>query len=194
MKSLAAVFAPLVLAGVAHAANTSVYTSYDLKKCSVLQKATPEEEFGGSFLCQGYGKLKIYFSEGDLRTTIAFGKKPQDHCAASQSFGHFNSVNSTVEWRLKNGKPIAAIHRWYIATGVDGEKDKDWLVVTKLDPENSCHMAVIEGALPNANDKAREVADQMSPSFKCENDEEKIIAQPTTNIEIATSSGSCEKY
>lgn len=193
MKKLGSFIFALLLPSVALAANTSAYTSFDLKKCKVLRAPVPDEEDGGSSLCKGYGKLKMYFSEGDLRTTIAFGTNPQDHCASGQSFGHFNSVNAAIEWRLHNGKPLATIQRWYVAQGDDAPKDKDWLVVTKLEPTNSCRMAVIEGALPQANAKAREVADQLSPTFKCETDEVKIILAPGSKQDDISSYGTCKK-
>ena len=194
MKKFGLTVLLLAAPDLALAANSSVYTSFDLKKCAVLQAAVPNEEFGGSYVCKAYAGLKLYFAEGDLRTMIAFGKQPEKHCAATQSFGHFNSANSAIEWRLSKGKPIATIQRWNVASGdSDAAKDKSWLVVTKLEPTNSCRMAVIEGAMPNANAKAREVADQLAASFKCASDEEKIFALPATNKEDAGGSGTCEK-
>ena len=40
-----------------------------------------------------------------------------------------------------------------------------WLVVTRIEAGNSCHMAVVEGAFPNANIKARELEQRL---FKCD--------------------------
>ena len=99
MKRLGSIFLLLVSANFAQAANTSVYTSFDIKKCKVLRAAVPDEEDGGSYLCPGYKNLKIYFAEGDLRTLIAFGKSPDKHCASEQTFPQFNSVDATIEFR-----------------------------------------------------------------------------------------------
>lgn len=194
MKKLGSFLFLLFIPSMALAANTSVYTSFDLKKCTVLTKAVPDEEFGGASICKGYGKLKMYFAEGDLRTTIAFGTNPKNHCAISQTFGQFNSVASTIEWRLHNGKPIATIQRWHVAQGEDNPKDKDWLVVTKLESHNSCRMAVVEGAYPNANAKAREVADQLSPIFHCGVTPQKIIINPGVNPAEITTGNSCKTF
>ena len=193
MKKFGSFLLALLLPSTAAAANTSVYTSFNLKKCTVLTKAVPDEEFGGASICKGYGKLKMYFAEGDLRTTIAFGTNPKNHCAISQTFGQFNSVASTIEWRLHNGKPIATIQRWHVAQGEDNPKDKDWLVVTKLESHNSCRMAVVEAAYPNANAKAREVADQLSLIFKCVGNEPKLYSNSSTEKFDDLSSGACEK-
>ena len=172
------------------AANSSVYSHYDLAKCPKLDVGNAAQGDSGSWLCKGYAGFNIYFAEGDLRSFLAFGKAPKNHCAAHQSFSGFNSVNTTVEWRLSKGHPLAAIQRWQVSYDPeDSTKIKSWLVVTKLEADNSCHMALIEGAYPNANAKARELADQLAPTFTCEKGEEKILAFPTTNTANIASSG-----
>ena len=179
---------------LAAAANTSAYTKFDLAKCAKLDAGNAGEGDSGSWLCKGYGNLKIYFAEGDLRGLMSFGKAPQKHCAALQTFGGFNSASTTIEWRLNNGKPIAAIQRWTVSyDSEDSAKTKTWLVVTKIEPNNSCHMAVVEGAYPNANAKAREMADQLSTTFKCETDVQKVISIVPTKADETMTNGTCEK-
>ena len=195
MKRLGSIFLLLVSANLAQAANTSVYTNFDLKKCKVLRAAVPDEEDGGSYICPGYKNMKVYVAEGDLRTMVAFAKKqPDKTCAAEQTFSQFNSVNSTIEWRLSNGQPIATIQRWSVSNNVDSSITKSWLVVTKLELTNSCHMAVVEGASPNANEKARELADKMAPAFECGVTGVEIISSPGTNKDEGRTSDTCEKY
>ena len=194
MKRLGSILLTLLLPSAALAANTSGYTTFNLKKCNVLQAAAPEEEFSGSYLCHGHEGYKIYFAEGDLRSFLAFGKSPKDHCATHQTFSGFNSVDSTVEWRLNRGKPIATIQRWRVSYDPDNaEKIKSWLVVTMLEPHNSCWMARIEGALPNANAKARELADQMSPTFNCTHGHEKILTLSSSDLSQADSASTCQQ-
>ena len=193
MKQLGSILILLVSANLAQAANTSVYTNFDIKKCKVLRAAVPEEEDGGSYICPGYKNLKMYFAEGDLRQLVAFGKNPEKHCASKQTFPQFNSVNSTIEWRLSKGKPIATIQRWGVSDPVDSSKIKNWLVVTKLETSNSCHMAIIEGTYPHANVKARELADKRAPSFECGVSGEEIVSLPGTNKDESGTGGTCEK-
>jgi hypothetical protein len=50
-------------------------------------------------------------------------------CSAQQTFGHFNSITPTVEWRLDNGKPYAAIQRWHVSDLEDATNH--FLAVTK---------------------------------------------------------------
>jgi hypothetical protein len=196
MKKFAALLTLLVIPSAAFAANTSVYTKYNLDKCPKLDVGNTEEGDSGSWLCKGYGNLKIYFAEGDLRDMVAFGKSPKDHCAAHQTFSGFNSVKSTIEWRLNKGKPIAAIQRWTVSYDPeDSAKTKTWLVVTRIESGNSCHMAVIEGALPNANIKAREIADSLAEKFECGVSSQTAITLPTTDKAQANiADDSCEKY
>ena len=194
MQRFGSAFLLFLSANLAQAANTSVYTKFDIGKCKVLRAAVPNEEDGGSYICPGYKNLKVYFAEGDLRQLIAFGKNPEKHCAAEQTFPQFNSVDATIEWRLSNGKPIATIQRWHVSEPVDSSKTKSWLVVTKLEANNSCHMAIVEGAYPEANAKAREIADKLSPRFQCGVSSEEIVNLPGTNKEDGRTSSSCEKY
>ena len=185
----------LMTPSFALAANTSVYTTFDLDKCSRVDQGNADQGDSGSWVCKGYGNLKIYFAEGDLRSLVAFGKSPKNHCATAQTFGGFNSAGNTVEWRLNKGKPIATIQRWTVSVNPeDSSKTKSFLVITKLEPNDSCHMGVVEGAFPNANAKARELADQKSAAFKCGDSAEDVITLPGTNKAQAATSDTCEKY
>ena len=192
MKGLRTAASVLIIAAThpAFAANTSVYTTYNIDKCPKLDAGNTDQGDSGSWLCKGYAGLNVYFAEGDLRSFLAFGKSPKNHCATHETFSGFNSVNATVEWRLVNGKPIATIQRWQVSYDPeDSSKIKSWLVVTKLEANNSCHMALIEGAYPDANVKARELADQMAPTFTCKKGEEKILALQKTLVSDVASSG-----
>lgn len=154
----------------------------------------PDEEDGGSYLCPGYGNLKTYFAAGDLREMTAFGTAPENHCAATQTFSQFNSSNATIEWRMAEGKAFATIQRWTVSvSGENSEKTASWLVVTKLDPENSCHMAIVEGSMPGANAKARELADRLSAGFQCGRDVAKRYARPETDEGSGDSLLECAK-
>lgn len=196
MKKSAALVAFLLLSSAAYAANTSVYTKFDIENCPKLDQGNADEGDGGSWLCKGYRDLKIYFAEGDLRQFVAFGKSPKQHCAAEQTFSGFNSASNTIEWRLKTGKPIAAIQRWTVSYDpADSGKTKNWLVVTRIEPTNSCHMAMVEGAFPNANLKAREIADTLAEKFECGVSGQTVVTLPTTDKAQANiADDSCEKY
>jgi hypothetical protein len=168
MKRLAALL--LLAAPPASAGEiTSVYSDLDFARC---QAEKPQDEGdGGEWLCDGIPGNKVQVWEGDLRSFVAFGEWAPAQCASMQTFFAFNTLGPRVEWRLDNGKPFATILRWMTNSG-DGTPDakQDWLVVTKVNGKDGCHAAYIDAALPNANELAREAADNVAPTFQCEKD------------------------
>ena len=174
------------------AANTSAYTDFDLKKCQTLEE---NADVGGYFagLCEGYNGIPHYFAEGDLRGMEAFGEDAKNHCAARQSFGPFNAPGLKLEWRLKDGVPIAVIHRWTVSDPQDDQKSVTWLVVTKLEDGNSCRVAAVEGVYPNANEEARKAADTIAPTFNCAEDAAKIFSRVALEAGHLMSGTPCPK-
>jgi hypothetical protein len=166
----------VLLPGIAWAENTSVYTSFDLETCTQVQK--PDQYvFEGAWTCKGIKGYEIFQSGADARSFAAFGKKDAGtHCAALKTFYSFNTALSPIEWRIKGGKPIAAIERWSL-TDAD-YKRTTWLVVNALRENESCHMHYVAGSYPNANEAARRAADERAEAFDCE------TAIPTFNSAI----------
>jgi hypothetical protein len=189
----------IVCAGVlastpAVAGYESAYTDFDLKTCTRLspQSAEGEEDFSGAFECAGYGKFVVTFAEDDLRSFVSIGTESGDHCAFRQTFGGFNSVSKKIEWRLKNGKPIATIFRWTVSYDPeDSSKTKSWLVVTKLEADDSCHMGYVEGGYPKANEKARWLADTAAEAFSCKVGKTIFFASPGTQTDGIAADGGC---
>ena len=174
---LAAVFAASPAAGVATGAhaNESAYTDRDLDACKTLS----EEEEGPSVTlqCAGYKDLSVYFKEGDLRQSQAYGPMSKTYIdGAFETFGPFNHTGAKIEWRLDaGGKPLAAIARWFVA---DPEQADDTdtrygqvLVVSTIattEKPTSCVVGYVD-ALENkdANTLARTVADEEAAGFVC---------------------------
>ncbi|MGD9478847.1 hypothetical protein [Shinella sp. G-2] len=174
---LAAVFAtsPAATMATAAHANESAYTDRDLDACKTLS----EEEEGPSvtLLCAGYKDLPVYFKEGDLRQSQAYGPLSKTYIdSAFETFGPFNHTGAKIEWRLgASGIPVAAIARWFVA---DPEQTNDTdtrygqvlVVSTVATTENptSCVVGYVD-ALENkdANTLARTVADEEAAGFIC---------------------------
>jgi hypothetical protein len=60
------------------------------------------------------------------------------------------------------------------------------LAVTRLPPGAVCHVAYIDGqANRNANEFARQAADEFARYFKCGKDEVKVIGEKGTAVSLA---------
>jgi hypothetical protein len=148
--------------------NSSVYTKFDLDHCKKTDNGD-EYVYAGTWTCKGYGGIDMVFSSIDERSYAAFGKDGINHCAFQKTFSPFNTALSPVEWRLKDGKPIAAIERWSVVEG-DSGKSVTWLVVNALREHDSCHVHYVSGSYPDANADARRAADDLAADFDCDND------------------------
>ncbi len=153
---------------------SSAYTSTAEKDCRA-----------NATICKGIDGLIVLVQEDDLRRTVSIGrtaKQAEKEPAANHWFGPFNFTADTIEWRRDGaGKPFATIQRWYIADNNDTDKDgrprsAQMLVVTRLPPGAVCHVAYVDvKANPNANDVARDAADQLAKTFDCAKDKVSIV-------------------
>jgi len=178
----------------AQSLGSSTYTSTAPKDCRQIGK--PSELDGSTTrVCPGKAGLMVLISEDDLREIVSVGrnrKAASEEPAAKVWFGPFNSSEITIEWRAAGGKPFAIIQRWHIADGTDLDKQgrpntKAMLVVTRLPPGPVCHVAYVDAtANPNANELARNAADEVARGFNCDRDEVKIIGTSGRAVELAT--------
>lgn len=157
---------------------TSAYTKLDFKKtCKILDEV--EEGGSVSMLCDGYDGFHVHFAEGDLRHSVQFGHVETGGNRIWQSFAQWNRVSETIEWRLQDGRPVAAILRWFIentddAGSADPTRVGQVLVVSRVGQQadkGACVIGYID-ALANrdANVLARDVADSLAPDFVCGTD------------------------
>ncbi len=190
------VVAGFLFATPALAGFDSAYTDLNFKDGAACVNVTPapvpgEPEDGVAYECRGHGDYVVTFAEGDLRSFVSFGTESGDHCAARQSFGGFNNVGNKIEWRLKDGRPIATILRWSVSYDPeDANRQKSWLVVTRLEEDDSCQMGYVEGGFPKANEKARGLADT-AESFSCKTGKAVFFANPGTETDGIVSGGGC---
>ncbi|WP_342728092.1 hypothetical protein AAFG07_15905 [Bradyrhizobium sp. B097] len=164
---------------------SSSYTSTAPKACRMIGK--PNEEDGSATrVCPGKSGLVVLINEGDLREVVSVGRNRAAAArepAAQAWFGPFSSTGDTVEWRAAGSKPFAIIQRWQIADSSEQDKrggpvSRAMLAVTRLPPGEVCHVAYVDvAANPNANELARQAADDFARDFKCGADQVKTIGQ-----------------
>jgi hypothetical protein len=81
-----------------------------------------------------------------------------------------SGIGSRVEWRIKDGMPIAAIiGRWRRPEEAQGSTDAvvEELLILKVTPTSACAVAVIGGLQPQAMATARDTADRKATGFRC---------------------------
>jgi hypothetical protein len=163
---------------------SSSYTSSAPKDCRTIGK--PGDSGSTKQVCPGKPGLVVVLSEDDLRQTVSVGPTPAAAAkepAAETWFAPFNSAANTVEWRAVDDKPFAIIQRWLIADSEHPDKSgtpttKPMLAVTRLPPGPVCHVAYVDGqANRNANELARQAADEFARDFKCGKDQVKVIGE-----------------
>jgi hypothetical protein len=166
----------LSAAAIAQGTYASAYTTIDFEKgCTVVS----ENDEGASIAmrCKGLDNHPVNYAEGDLRAAVTFGEQPAGYEAPWQSFGPWNRINKTIEWRLKGDQPVATILRWFIdnidpETGsADPKREGNVLVVSRLaglDGKPGCMVGLVDArANPHANDIARRIADTEAEDFDC---------------------------
>ncbi len=180
--------ATLALAATPAAAAESIlsaYTDLDAERdCTVIEL---DEEGGGvaNLVCNGYKGYPVLIFAGDLRETLFYGYPPEgDLPPAWESFGAFNSTGPKIEWRIaKNGDdeiPFATIHRWFVSSVDDPEKQIEVLAVAKVaqvSAREGCTVGlVVASGNAKANETARKVADENARDFACGVDQRIEIA------------------
>lgn len=162
----ACVLAMLVaLAGGASCAQAaeSNYTRHDWDKC----KQIAAEDDSVTRRCAGLGGVPLLYTAASDASSVGFGEKGM---IGDSDFGDFYFPKETVEWRSKGGKPYAAILRYDLGPAIGGPF-KSWLAVYKLQGvKSSCVVALVDGAHANANERARDIADQDAARFTCDRD------------------------
>jgi hypothetical protein len=155
----------------------SSYSKLDFDRHCTFEQPKSEEEagMGAEGVCRIPGAPVIHFAEGDLRQSAGFGAPK-----LFESFGQFNRMNQTIEWRSAEGAPYAAIVRFFIenmdpATGsVEKSREGQVLVVHRVaqNPgDTTCIVGMVDArANSKANELARQLADTMAIGFRCGSD------------------------
>ena len=142
----------------------SAYT--EIEGCETLR--TFEEGGGAEQRCPGVGGVPLFVSEGDLRYDVDAGAPN----GAFTTPSGFNSLGTTVEWRLRDGEPFAVIVRYDVEGpgGTAAERRSD-LAVIKVGREGvpGCLVGYVPAdAAPDQNTAARRLADRDAADYDCD--------------------------
>ena len=143
---------------------SSSYTA--LTKCGsgMTKKEEREAEKNGQdipSLCKGYDGYSVSIDYSACASSFSIRKGEENISLGMQSVGW---KQKTVEWRMANGKPFAVIMRLYEYEGDDlcasnGKIKSESLMVRGLKGFEHIEESV-DARTPNANVKARELADK----------------------------------
>jgi hypothetical protein len=137
-------------------------------------------------VCRGKATWVVLINKDAGRETVSVGHNRVEAAkepAAQASFGPFKVALPSIEWRTAGNNPFAIIQRWRTADS----DTKPMLVVTKLPPGAVCPVAYVDAAAnPNADELAREAADQIARDFKCGTDQPKVLGASGRTAELPT--------
>lgn len=186
LKFNAVMIAVLALAGPSLGGSvTSAYTMINFEDGTCIRFDEPpedEQSAFGIFRCKGYQGHAVWLSAGDLRESVQFGNFTPERAVERfwESFSSFNSINTTIEWRLEDGKPFAAIYRHFTFNpnnSSEGDSPEgQYLMIKSVAREETGGVGCLYGVIDaiktsKANELARKVADNMlNPVAKCVDD------------------------
>ena len=148
----------------------SAYTDTDSSNCITLA-AEPGDS--AELACPGYKGYPLLIRDGDLRMFVSYGFDARDEMAASQTMPGFNTIGEKLEWLIADHpdlgeQPVASILRYHLDRSEGFIPDTQVLVVTRIEPGNTCHVAYIDAlANRNANVLARQAAADLVPGWDC---------------------------
>lgn len=150
-----------VLATTRAIALDTVYTD-TRKKCSTIGS----ESEGRIWRCKGPAGYSAVFSDEGNVVEVQFGKTGGERNLGQLQWpGAGEAIGPRVEWRLKAGKPVAAILR--IIKRDKSGRSHPHLLVAKITVEGGCLIETIDARSRGANAKARSIADQRAPTHRC---------------------------
>ena len=155
-----------VLLAALAAAPTSAYTPLNLDACEIVSVAHAGEGDWLNRRCPGLNGITLFVSEDDARFDVDAGVDNGEWESPTQ----LNELGPQVEWRLEGGQPFALIYRYNIPEAMAG--GRSMLAVESIGREGGpgCLVALIR-ATPEANARAREIADRSARNFRCGTDQ-----------------------
>ncbi len=142
---------------------SSRYTILDPHRCRTIE-IIPEGD-SVRLRCPGLAGIPLFVNEGDGRSEIDAGIDDDQW----ESLPAFNTIGDRVEWRLVDGRPFAIIYRLRVAATSE-QPAGSTLIVEAIGHgagAPGCRIGEVDGALPDANVRARALADRSARGISC---------------------------
>jgi hypothetical protein len=162
----------------------SVYTSLDFDDCEVLE--TYEESGDQDLRCKGYQDIPLYVKERNGHFDVDAGASNTEWTTTGRPS---NLIGDTVEWRIHDGKPVAAILRYsfFFPMEMSSNSRSSELAVFTVGRKSSpgCLVNwVTADAQPSQNVAARQIADQQAEGFDCDSNQS---TEPQATVQLPNS-------
>ena len=140
---------------------TSAYTELNLERCRVIAQSREVESI--AWRCPGRGGVALLVTAGDGRYDVDAGIDNGEW----ESLPELNDIGPRVEWRLRGGRPFAIIFRLVSADETLARRSVLLVETIGRPGRPGCQIAVIGGAVADANARARAEADARAARFRC---------------------------
>lgn len=154
----------------------SEYTDLDRDRhCVVFASSDKDEGDWSNLVCQGWRGYPVLIYYADARESLFYGFPQSGDLAPTwESFNGFNHAGPRIEWRIERdgprATPFATIHRWFVSVD-SGNDPVEVLMVQKvglLHAREGCVVGyVVATGNPQANEKARRIADGKARGYSC---------------------------
>jgi hypothetical protein len=154
----------------------SSYSALNFEECTVIST----DDFGSTWACPGLKGMPVMVRESQRRFSVSYGLTSTTEKAAAEGLKPENRLGQEIEWRVSNVdgsyKPFATIVKFFVKAEGEGKSEEGQvLVVTKVAPGATCHVAYIDAlANPDAEKLAQQAADEKAMDFDCKNEPEII--------------------
>lgn len=158
-----------------------IYTSTDFSNCTILAE---EPGQSSKLACPGYKGYPVLIRDGDLRMFVSYGFGAHEEMAAHQTMSTFNTIDEQIEWLIAERpglgeQPAATILRFHLDRSAGFIPDTQVLVVTKIEPGNTCHVAYVDAlANSDASTLARQAAADLVPGWDCASMKTQWVGNP----------------
>jgi hypothetical protein len=123
---------------------------------------------------RGPGGWPVTLSSADARNVVIFGRYAAKGDTVMDALnGAFADPHNVIEWRSIDGRPFAAIQRYFF----DG---KQVLTIHRLNPDMTSCVAASVAVVPgrDANHEAIVIADTVALHFRCGADRLVVVGEP----------------